>query len=882
MLLILTHENADFDAVASQLGAQKLYPEGTPLLSWRINRNVSQFLNLYWDALNYVKPEDWLRKRVERVVLVDTVSLPSVRGIRQDRVDVLVIDHHAVDQKLKNNWSYHFDQVGATSTILVEMMQAAGLSVTPNEATLLMLGIHEDTGSLVYDTTTLRDVQAVAWLMGQGAQLSVVRRFLNIALSDQQQDLYKHLLEAARWIRIEGQDIVISAVEAPADFDDEISAVAHRLRDALTPDGIFLIVQLKANHVQLVARSGSNNVDVSIIARALGGGGHSRAAAATIMDNKLDDVKRKVQDMLGESVRPMTKVSQIMSYGVQTIFTTTSVSDAAEQMRRFGHEGYPVLDPESNMLVGLLTRRMVDRATSHKLGHLPAKQIMKAGSVTVKPSDSVEDVRRLMIQEGWGQIPVIQEVEENSPEVIGIVTRTDLITLFGGDPLDTNRYDTKKLMANSLPGAVWGLVQAVGDVASSMNMPLYFVGGLVRDLILKNQPTDIDMVVEGYAISLVQELQRIYGGEKRSHAQFGTAKWLISKRVWSKIAPGEEIVGVPDAIDFVTARTEFYTRPTALPEVERGSIKLDLHRRDFTINTLAIRLDGAHLGELLDFYGGRRDLESGLIRVLHSLSFVDDPTRILRAARLEQRLNFAIESRTQELITAALSMLNRVSGDRIRNELEMCLEEPDPISIVDRLASLGVLVYIHPQLNWSQRTAESFERAKQLLAEELWRGLYESSRSFIYFALWMLDHRVKAQNQVMKRLKVRRSTKEDVNSVRIILETLDKVPENPAPSQVYQKLKFYPERVLFTALAMAGQDSNSGRIILGYQREWRHVRTYINGDDLLEMGMEPGPEIGRILNQLLDARLDGVVSDESEEMALLKELINSQPAEIDG
>jgi tRNA nucleotidyltransferase (CCA-adding enzyme) len=192
-----------------------------------------------------------------------------------------------------------------------------------------------------------------------------------------------------------------------------------------------------------------------------------------------------------------------------------------------------------------------------------------------------------------------------------------------------------------------------------------------------------------------------------------------------------------------------------------------------------------------------------------------------------------------------------------------------------------VLAYIHPQLSWEQRTAEKFVRSKKLLEKEQWSGLYESSRSFIYFALWMLDHREKAQNQVMKRLKVRRSTIEDVNSARKILEMLDKLPEKPPPSQVYRKMKFYPERVLFTALAVAGQDSNSGRIILGYQLEWRHVRTFINGDDLLEMGMEPGPEIGRILDQVLDARLDGVVSDESEEMALLKELINSQPAKID-
>ena len=877
MLLILTHENADFDAVASQLGACKLYPEGIPLLSWRINRNVSQFLNLYWDAFDFVRPKDWLRKRVERVVLVDTTSLPSVRGIRQDRIDVQVIDHHDLDGQENGSWSYHLGKVGATSTIMVEMLQAAGLTVAPNEATLLLLGIHEDTGSLVYDTTSDRDVQAVAWLMRHGAQLSVVRRFLNIALSEQQQALYGLLLENAQWISVEGQNIVLSTVEAPDGFDDEISAVIHRLRDALTPDGIYLIVQLKANHVQLVARSGSDNVDVSIIARSFGGGGHSRAAAATIMDRKIAEVALQVEEMLVDSVRPMIDVAQIMSYGVQTIESSSTIADAAERMRRFGHEGYPVLDPESKMLVGLLTRRIVDRATSHELGHLPVKKIMKVGSVTVQPSDSVEHVRRLMIKEGWGQIPVISDSKDESPEVIGVVTRTDLINLFGEDPKSVSQPDTKKIMADSLPGALWGMVQAVGAEASRMNMPLYFVGGLVRDLILKKRPADIDMVVEGDAIGLVQELQKLHGGEKRSHAQFGTAKWLLSEKVWSKIAPGEDTVDLPAAIDFVTARTEFYTRPTALPEVERGSIKLDLHRRDFTINTLAIRLDGAHLGELLDFYGGRRDLDTGLIRVLHSLSFVDDPTRILRAARLEQRLNFVMETRTQELITEALAMLNRVSGDRIRNELEMCLEEENPAPIIDRLAALGVLEYIHPQFTWKQRTAESFERAKKLLREEPWNELYGSSRSFIYFALWMLDHNSPDQNSIMGYLKARRSTQDDINFARTLLRALQELPEDPAPSQVYRKMNFYPNRVLFIALAAAGKESKLGEIIHNYQFRWRRVSTYINGDDLLSMGMEPGPAVGRILDQLLDAQLDGKVADEVDELALLKKLIDFQP-----
>ncbi|MCI0579553.1 MAG: CBS domain-containing protein, partial [Chloroflexi bacterium] len=649
MLIILTHENADFDAVASQHAAHRLYPEGAPLLSWRVNRNVHQFLTLYWDAFAFVRPGDWQRRRIERVILVDTTSLPSVRGLRPDKTQVKVIDHHEVSQP-EPSWTYQVGLVGATTTLLVEKLQAAGLNLSCNEATLLLLGIHEDTGSLLYDTTTARDVQAAAWLVEQGAQLAVVRRFLNIPLSDEQRVLYERLQAAVEWVKVGGRSVLVAAVEAPAGFEGEISAVAHRLRDALTPDGMFLLVQLKHNHVQLVARSNSDNVDVSVIARALGGGGHSRAAAATVMDRELAGVRAQVMELLPQAVRPMARVAEIMSYGVQTLPDTATVGEAAARMQRFGHEGYPVVDATSGRLVGLLTRRAVDRAMSHKLERMPVSQVMRAGLVTVRPSDSVEQVQRLMIEEGWGQIPVVAESgQAGSPDggpngeeatagrLIGIVTRTDVINLLTEPARSAGQPDMRQLMARSWPPALWQMVQKVSEVAGAMEMPLYFVGGLVRDLLLDKPSTDIDMVVEGDAIRLVRALRKQYGGEVRSHARFGTAKWLLSPAVWQTIGAADSM-GTPQSVDFVTARTEFYNQPSALPEVERGSIKLDLHRRDFTINTLAIRLDGAHLGELLDFYGGRRDLEQGLIRVLHSLSFIDDPTRILRAVRLEQRL----------------------------------------------------------------------------------------------------------------------------------------------------------------------------------------------------------------------------------------------------
>ena len=173
-------------------------------------------------------------------------------------------------------------------------------------------------------------------------------------------------------------------------------------------------------------------------------------------------------------------------------------------------------------------------------------------------------------------------------------------------------------------------------------------------------------------------------------------------------------------MDLVSARTEFYTHPTALPTVERGSIKLDLHRRDFTINTLALRLDGRHYGELHDYWGGLDDLRAGLVRVLHSLSFVDDPTRILRAVRFEQRFAFRIEERTMQLLLEARSLIERLSGDRIRHELNHILDAGSSAQILSRLQSLGLIRAIHPDLPWDDWLFSQIEALKNVEPDPMW------------------------------------------------------------------------------------------------------------------------------------------------------------------
>ncbi|MCP4425564.1 MAG: CBS domain-containing protein, partial [Chloroflexi bacterium] len=858
MQLILTHENADFDAVAAQLAAHKLYPEGLPLLSRRVNRNVQQFLTLYWDALPFMRPGDWKRRRVDEVLLVDTHSMSSVRGMVKSP-QVHVIDHHET-QTRHENWTYQLGNVGATTTLLTEMLQAAGRRLTAEEATLLLLGIYEDTGSLSYDTTTTRDVLSASWLLEQGAQLAVVRRFMNVPLTPAQWALYERLQTAVSWVEIGGQSLAVTAVLAPDDFEDEISSIVHRLREALLPAGLFVLVQL-GQDVQLVARSAHDSVDVSVVARALGGGGHRRAAAAIIIGQELAAVEVQTLELLPKAVKPLATVAEIMSYGVRTLLPAETVAEAELLMQRFGYEGYPVVDPEQGRLVGLLTRRAVDRAMSHKLSQIPISRVMKAGTNTVRPSDSIERVQQLMLDEGWGQIPVVADGDDDnaaSGRLIGIVTRTDVLNFLFKPSPETADSNLRALLNKSLPPAMWQMVLAIGETAASLHMPLYFVGGLVRDLLLEKTAVDLDMVVEGDAIQLVRALQQQFGGEVHTHRRFGTGKWFLTPTIWQTVGAGEPARrweseqgsslparpptrspahSLPNTIDFVTARSEFYTEPSALPQVSRGSIKLDLHRRDFTINTLAVRLDGAHLGELLDFYNGRRDLERGLIRVLHSLSFVDDPTRILRAARLEQRLNFRIEPRTADLISAALPMLDRVTGDRIRHEIELALREPARIQVMERLAELGVLAQIHPALYWSDAIAAAFTRTPALVDSPIWQAERPQRwLPFLYFAQWVVDLSASERNAVLTRLRVRKATREDVTAVARCLNALDDLPLDARPSQIEKRLRPYQPRVLLTARIALG-DSPSSDQIERYYAEWREAKTAVSGDDLREIGL---------------------------------------------
>ncbi|MFZ6031448.1 MAG: CBS domain-containing protein [Chloroflexota bacterium] len=864
MRLILTHEQADFDALASLLAAWLLDESALPVLPRRMNRNVRAFVTLYGAELPFIEAQDLPADAIESVTLVDTQSLITLKGLGKD-TPIYVIDHHAARPDLPENWQVTLNDVGATVTLLIEALQDGDAPLGMLQATLLLLGIYEDTGSLTYSRTTARDLQAAAFLVARGANLRLAVDFLNHPLSFEQQGLYEAMRAAAQTQVVHGHAVVIACGDARA-VDEELSTVAHKLRDHFDPDALFVVLKTRSG-VQLIARSSTDHIDVAQIAAYFGGGGHDRAAAALIRERPLEEVCEDLHRQLPGWVRPAITVAQIMSRRPQTLSPETPVRDAALRMQRFGYEGYPVV--KDGKVVGLLTRRAVDRAIAHRL-HVTTASLMESGEVTIAPNDSLDHLQRLMTDTGWGQIPVVRP---DNGEIIGIVTRTDLLKTFArkGAPAPAN---LAQRLRTTLPPERLALLELVAEVAGRQHTPVYIVGGFVRDLLLERPSFDFDIVVEGDAIALAASLQAEHGGRVTTHGRFGTAKWHLEEAQQTATPGTLSSAPARYSLDLISARTEFYTHPTALPTVERGSIKLDLHRRDFTINTLAMRLDGRHFGELHDYWGGVSDLKRGLVRVLHSVSFVDDPTRMLRAVRFEQRFGFRIEARTLQLLDEALPLLARVTGERIRHELDHLLDEAEVVGMFARLDELGLLEAIHEDLRWdawfcTQLDALTAQRpAPAWDLEAHWRR-YPLKRVLAY-ALWLVRLPPVRAEAVLRRLMMPREIADAIVSACVLRDEVAGLA-GQLPSQIVAHLERFPPLARY--VVFLASDSNEAReALLAYATRWSRIHPHITGDDLRTAGLPPGPRYRTLLTRLRSAWLDGEVSSPEEERKLLERL----------
>jgi tRNA nucleotidyltransferase (CCA-adding enzyme) len=864
--VITTHVSADFDALASMLAASRLHPGALLVFPGAQERSLRNF---YVESVcylyNFVKIKQVPFERVRRLILVDTRQKdrigPLARLAEDPEVEVVAYDHHPDSENdLAVAWQV-VEPVGATVTLLSRFLRQREVELGEDEATILALGIYEDTGSFTFSSTTPADYQAAAWLLEQGAKLNVVSSFITRELTAEEVGLLNDLIHSAQEVAIGGVPVTITEVSRES-YVPDVAVLVHKFMDMENLNVLMALARMEGR-IYLVARSRIPEVDAGVVAKALGGGGHAAAASATLKDMTLVEARDRLLTVLQAQVNPSRTAADLMTSPAVAVERDTPINQAHETLSHYDLDVLPVMRGEE--VVGLIQRPSVEKAVLHRLGELPVSEYMDPAGRPVGPGAPLAEVEEALLGQRQRLVPVMSD-----GRLAGVITRTDLLNHFFEKPpageqispadAGARHKSVKGLMRERFPREVRAMLEDMGRVAQEMGFTAYLVGGSVRDLFLRRDNLDLDVVVEGDGVAFARRFAAEHPRVRtRVHKKFNTGKLML-----------------PDGlvIDVATARLEYYKSPAALPTVELSSIKLDLYRRDFTINTLAVRLNPQGFGRLLDFFDGLRDLKDRVIRVLHNLSFVEDPTRVFRAVRFEQRFGFRIGKLTEGLIKNAIKIeaFKRLSGNRLFGELRQLLEEERVVECVQRLAELKLLAELHPELKLEDADLELWQEAKDALAWWELSFLDQPLRRWVLFFLALADGLDQDQlAQLCRRLALAPRLQKELVTMRAqAMDAMHQLQRSrPAPSEVYELLSgLKPEYQLFI-MARSDRDWVKKSVSV-YLTKLSRMRPELCGEDLKELGFEPGPRFKEILERLLAARLDGEVSDREEEMALVK------------
>lgn len=862
--VITTHLNTDFDGLASMMAAKKLYPEAWLVFPGSQEQNLRNFfLQSTVYLYNFTKIKQVPLERIKRLILVDTRQSDRIGRfaeiLNRADLDIHIYDHHpSAENDIKGSQEI-IRPVGATTTLMTQILQGKNIALTSDEATVMALGIYEDTGSFTFASTTPEDFQAAAYLLQQGANLNLISDMLTRELTVEQVSLLNQLLESATRQRINNVEIVIAKASIDT-YVGDFAVLVHKMMEMENLNCLFALARME-DRVYLVARSRIREINVGEILLAFGGGGHPFAASATVKDQTLVQVEESLIAQLKRRINPQRKARDMMTFPVKSVPPDETIEHANELLTRYNINVLLVM--AGDKLLGLITRQVIEKAIFHGLKDLAVREYMTTEFSTVEPEASIFQIQEFIIENKQRILPVVEQ-----GKVMGVITRTDLLNILVSGPSMTEYlYDSRKaphfvrkkniayLMEERLPKRIIDLLKSFGEVADSLDYNAYTIGGFIRDLILKFDNLDIDIVIEGDGIKFAQEYAKRYPARIRSHTKFKTAVLIF-----------------PDGfkVDVATARSEYYESPAAMPIVELSSIKMDLYRRDFTINTLAVKLNPRHYGILIDFFGAQKDLKERAIRVLHNLSFVEDPTRAFRAVRFEQRFGFKIGKLTANLIENAIRIggIEKLAPKRVITELQLILNEEDPLPVIKRLIDLKLLQAVQPELILTQKVELLFGEIRTVLA---WFDLLYLNEPYekwlVYFLA--LTQPVTQFVELRQRLGLSKKAFEIIMLCRgegeKVLMTLQKNPKL-SRSEIYKILSSLPNEVLLFLMAKTNQEASRKAISL-YFTQLKSIRISVGGEDLKNLGIAPGPRYKTILNDLLEARLNGKVLTHEDEIA---------------
>ncbi len=879
MDLIITHNNADFDGFSSLVAAKKLYPNSKLLLPGSQERAVREFLSLVKDEISVEREKTCNLNDVNRLIIVDTRHKSRIgvaaKLLEKPSIKIHIYDHHPrtpYDIKADKD---NFKEVGATVSIIIESLRKKkNVKITSLEATIMLLGIYEETGSLTYRTTTRLDVDTVSFLLSKGANLSAVSSYLNRKLTEEELTFLTSLIASTKVVNINGINIAIAEGTIKR-FIGELGTIVRKLQDVENFPVLFVVFKME-KYLRVIARSRLKEVDVNKILKSFGGGGHRSAASAKVEAEGVKTFEQKLKSILRSNIKMRIFARDIMNSPVRVISANKKIIDAKNALERFRLKGMPVM--ENNKLIGMITASDIRKALKYRYGHASVKGYMSRSVITVKPNTPLHIIQKIMFEKGVGRLPVLK-----GRKLMGIVTRTDVLKSVHKDIFGKHaslkrkhaRLNISAKMKEILPKQILNILHTIGSSANEDRYRVFVVGGFVRDILLGVKNFDIDIVIEGDAISFGRKLAKILKGSLVIYRKFGTSTVIMD---WPKGIRKPNRARPRFKIDFATARKESYEKAAALPTVEFSPLKDDLERRDFTINAMAASLNKGSFGQLIDFFGGEKDLEHGVIKVLHDASFIDDPTRIFRAVRFEQRFGFRIDKYTQNLIKNAIQegMFSKTQHHRIRDELILMLREEEPIKAISRMRELHELRFIHKKIAVRKSTKYLFGKIRNAFE---WYD--KSSFKRRHIDLWLIYLMALLENldfsetkAICEKFGFRRSTR-----IRLLSSTkngksaLKSLPvKSIRPSKIYnilEPLSF--EEILFI------RAGTKNKLVLSRIREffagYNRVRIKIGGEDLKKLKIKPGPLYTKLLLAVLHKKIDGEVKTKHEELEFVKRLL---------
>ena len=872
MEVITTHVNADFDAFASMVAAKKLYPNAVLAFAGSQEKSLRDFfLSSALYAFKCEKLRDIDLKKVTRVILVDIRQKNRIGKfasiVDKPGVDLHIYDHHPPAKDDLHGSLEVVREVGATVTILCQVLKKKKIALLPDEATIMMLGIYEDTGSLTFPSTRKDDYRAAAYLLSKGADLNLISDILIKEFTAEQISLLNEMVESAATVTINGVDVVVAKVSS-ATYVSDFAVLVHKLREMEHIDVLFVLARME-DRVYLVGRSRRREIDVGEIAKEFGGGGHSSAASAAIRDLTLFQVEERLKSILQRTIDPPRIARDFMSFPVKTVDAAETLNEAGNILTRYNINVLPVL--KRGRLLGLISRQVIEKASHHGLKELPVEEYMIRDFSEVHPETPWPTIQEIIIESNQRFLPVTEK-----RKLIGGITRTDLLRVLHTDLSEEPHYlfeqgassslRQKKIMLRQmeeqLPKKLLHMLRDLGSIAEGMGVNAYIVGGFARDIFLRRNNFDIDVVIEGDGIAFAR---KVIAKDKKArvkiHKTFGTA-----------------VIIFPDGfkVDVASARLEYYAHPAALPQVEMSSIKLDLYRRDFTINTLAIRLNPPFFGELIDFFGARKDIKQKTIRVIHNLSFVEDPTRILRAIRFEQRFGFHIGKLTQSLIENAVkfNFLERLDGRRLLSELILILQEDEVILSLVRMRELNIVQFIHPKFTFDDSKRALCETIRDVISWYELSFLEDTYERWKIYFLALLEGLNKSEMvNLCKRLSMpEKEQKEMLHNREQTKNVLSKMVKQKSlkNSELYHLFNSLSTECLIYLMAKVTK-REAKKALSTFLSQLRHATVETKGEDLKKLGFPPGKIYKKILDTLLDAKLDGKVQNRQEEIAYVKE-----------